>query len=76
MTTIKIHGAGKNEATIIRNDEGQTSFECSKGMWCNRQDDIRWELYVADAIDHAEAHVSQHDQNDLDRLNAQSRMRR
>ncbi len=69
MITIKIHGEGKNEATVIIGDDDGYSFECSKGQWCNRQDDIRVEHSLQDAVDHAGAHVEQHDQDDLDRSN-------
>ncbi len=64
MTTIKVHGEGQNEATVIRNDEGQASYECSKGTWCGYQDHIRWEDSMDDAIEYAEQHVTRHDVDD------------
>lgn len=70
---IKIIGE-KNEATIVRNDEGQTSYECSRGAWCNRQDDIRWEDSADDALKHASAHVQQHDDEAVEALNMQNRV--
>jgi hypothetical protein len=68
MATIKVIGE-TNEATITTNDEGQARFECSHGMWCDRQDDMRWEDSMDDAIEHAEMHVDLHDEADLAKIN-------
>jgi hypothetical protein len=69
MATIKVQGESTNEATITTNDEGQARFECSRGMWCDRQDDMRWEDSMDDAIEHAEMHVDLHDEADLAKIN-------
>jgi hypothetical protein len=69
MATIKVHGEGNNEATIVELDSGW-SFECSKGMWCISQDEIWIERSMVDAIRVASVHVERHDAEDLTRINS------
>lgn len=59
MTKLKVIGESR-EATIVELENGY-SFECSQGIWCNRQDEIRVEDSLEDAIAYAEVHVTRHD---------------
>ncbi len=69
MITIKIHGEGLAEATIITSDRGGWwTYECSKGQWCNHQHEIIWDADLGDAIRSASAHVARHDQETLDKI--------
>lgn len=60
MAQIKVIGRTQ-EALIIDNGDDTYAYTCSKGMWCDLEDEIRPEDTMADIIAAAEVHIDRHD---------------